>query len=359
MIEPRQTVREASRYAPPPEGRRGFVRLDFNENTLGPPCRILESDSDTVSMYPEYGSLTKAMAAHWHLNAENVLPTNGSDEAIATVAWTFIEPGRDTAVIARPNFPLIRHYLQIAGARLNEVPLNNDLQYDTAALETMMGQCPKLVFLASPDNPSGATIESGAVHTWCQRHTNTLFVIDEAYAEYSDSSVLPLVKTCRNLLVLRSFSKAWGIAGLRLGAILGDETLIEYLRRVRSPYSVNSYAVRYALELLANPESAANDACEALRRKRLLVAALREVNYTVHDCPSNFFLIRIDADAANWCEELRKRGILVRDRSQIPGLPGMVRVSVGSEEENARLLGVLRDLRQRSPEPSLLTREVS
>lgn len=215
------------------------------------------------------------------------------------------------------------------------------LGFDRERIETALDSGPQLAFFASPDNPTGAVLAVDVVRGWCERYPETLFVIDEAYAEYVGASVLPMVADFPNLIVLRSFSKAWGLAGLRLGVLLASPRLIDFMRRVRSPYSVNTVAVTAALQLLDRADDVLVAARDTMSRKRVLVEQVRRRGYRVHDGAANFFLIHVGCDVRGWCRFFRERGVLVRDRSAISGLAGMVRVSAGTDPENRVFLDAL------------------
>jgi len=338
VIEPRRSVREIRAYSPPLENRRGRVRLDFNENTAGTGWEAADLSAEEVAAYPEYGRFMGELSSAWGMSSERLLVTNGTGEAIHLIAFTFIEPGVDTALTSAPTFALIPHNLKLVGARLVEVPATADLGFDAGAIETALKGGVKLAIFASPDNPTGATVSSGDVRTWCEGFPDTLFVIDEAYAEYGEESVLPLTMEYSNLIVLRTFSKAWGMAGLRLGVVAGDPRLIEFLLRVRAPYSVNVAAMRAASFLLSRRSCVEAEASKLLSRRPGLLAQLERRGFATHAGGGNFFLMMAGLDAAPLAAFLRGEGILVRDQSARIGMSGIVRVTVGTEEENRRFL---------------------
>ncbi len=340
MIKARTAVENMSAYLPPLEGRRGLVRLDFNENTEGFPWASPGLPVELVATYPEYGQCERSLAEYWNLGTENILLTDGSDEGLLVVALTFIEPGTGRAVITRPTFALIRQYLQLAGAQLIEVPLTGSLEFDHDGIAAVL-EGTNIAFFASPDNPTGAVLDQDCVINWCRNWPDTLFVIDEAYAEYTGRTLVPLVRQLENLIVLRSFSKAWGMAGLRLGAATGSKRLIDYMRRVRSPYSVNSAAVTTVMNLLRRSGEIHAAARETMARKKWLTNEVQRRGYRVHSGAANFFLVGVGAGAQSWCDYCRRHGVLVRDRSSMPALSGMVRVSAGTDRENRIFLDAL------------------
>lgn len=336
MILPRKAVQAMQPYLPPLEGRRDRVRLDFNETTTGFPWAYDDAvPADVYTAYPEYGAFLARLAEVWGIPRERILLTNASDEGLFVIAFTFVEPDRDVAVTAAPTFALIPHSLRLVQSRLVEVPITDHFEFDVNAIDRVLTEGARLAMFASPDNPVGCALSVETVARWCRSHPDTLFAIDEAYAEYSGVSVLGLIDRFDNLLVTRTFSKAWGMAGLRLGVVIGQESLIEAMSRVRSPYSVNSYALTVATRLLANPQAVAVEARATMARKARVVAAVRARGLRVVEGRANFFMIDLGERAKDFCAFFRERGVLVRDRSSMFKLAGMVRVSIGSEREMA------------------------
>jgi histidinol-phosphate aminotransferase len=352
-ILPKRSVQKITAYSPPLEGRRSRIRLDFNENTVGFPSEALP-DMDTenaralLTMYPEYDELLKQLSKLFDLPVEQLLCTNGSDEALGIVPQTFLEPGEDRSLTMAPTFGLIPHHLHLADSDVIEVPYNHETHlYDIEPIEAELAKKPvKLAIFASPDNPVGAALPVEAVERWCAMFPKTLFLIDEAYAEYSGQTALPLVSRFNNLLVTRTFSKAWGLAGLRLGVIAGAQELIHYLKRVRSPYSVNTLAVQTCLNMLSKKDEVLAAAQKTMALKATVINQLQERGYHVTPGRANFFLLHVGPDSKNFAQFFRENGILLRDQSARPSLEGLVRVSVGTEAEMQRFIEVLDQLRK-------------
>jgi len=348
QISPRRSVQKITAYSPPLEGRRSRIRLDFNENTQGFPLIGLpdmpeEEARALLTLYPEYTEFLNQLSILLELPIDYLLCTNGSDEALAIIPQTFLEPKEDRALTMTPTFGLIPHQLHLAEADLTEIPYNPTTHlYDVEPIEAALAEKQvKVAVFASPDNPVGAALPIETIEHWCQRFPKTLFVIDEAYAEYAGQTALPLVQKYSNLLVTRTFSKAWGLAGLRLGIIAGNPELIHYLKRVRSPYSVNTLAVKAALNLLPQKEAVFKAAQETMQRKERVLKQIHERGYYVTPGRANFFLLHIGPDSNTFVNFFRENGILLRDQSSRPGLEGLVRISVGNDAEMNRFIDVL------------------
>ena len=347
-IHPRPAIEALTAYDAPLEGRQGKIRLDFNENTVGFPEACDGLPPDLLTAYPEYDAFYEALERWSGLSRPMLLPVNGSSEGLFLAPFVFIRPGQDSALISSPTFPVIAHMLHLTEANIDDVPRRPNLDYDIDALTDALARGPKLCILATPDNPTGAIIPQKALRRWLSDFPDTLFVIDEAYTEYTGTTILPWVREFENLLVLRSFSKAWGLAGARLGLIAGHPQLISWLRCAKSPYSVNAPAMRMASRLLAQSATVEASAQATMARKPAFIKTLRARGYTVVPGHAHFVLIYIGLLAQQFCSFCRERGVLVRDRSAYPSLEGFVRVNMGTEAEVETFLGVLHDFRQQA-----------
>lgn len=349
-ILPRKTVLGLRPYPAPNWSRYVQVRMDFNENTQGFPDAYPQNVPPyLVSAYPEYHEFIPRLAKYYSVQADSLMLTNGSDEAIMMVATTFIEPGAgDVAVLSKPCFIVMSHSLAFAGATLREVPVLDDMSFDKAGIEQALGEGAKVAMFATPENPTGKELDTDTIINWCRRFPNTLFVIDEAYGEYSGTSVIPYIREFENLMVMRTFSKAWGMAGLRLGLVFAQPYLIDYLNRVRSPFNVNAIAIQTAAKLLDKSKEVMDAVAAAMQRKRQLEHELARRGYRLVTGASNGFLIGFGINAAAFESFARDRGVLVRNRSDAvyPGnnpsrIWGYVRVSTGTNPENKQFLAVL------------------
>jgi histidinol-phosphate aminotransferase len=341
MIKPRKSVAVLEPYIPPLEGRRGRVRLDFNENTAPPEVFGGAVGSETVSVYPEYGPLIEKLEKFFRVEKGCVMPVAGSGEGLFLIAFTFIEPGRDKALTSKPTFALIPHTLRVVGSKLVEIGVTEGLDFDVAAIRKELDRGVKVAVFASPDNPTGARLSVKTMRTFAKKYPKTLFAVDEAYGEYAGESIIPLTRKYPNLLVLKTFSKAWGLAGLRIGVIIGNENLLREMRKVRSPYSVNAAAVHALAELLGRYGEIRKSAKSAVKRKKCLVAEVKFRGFKTHDGSGNFFLVAFGADSSALCNFARTRGVLVRDRSAMYRLSGFARITVGTAEENRRFIETL------------------
>jgi len=341
-IQPRAAVQNLHAYVPPLEGRRQKIRLDFNENTLGFPEHFPEIEATHLVTYPEYADLISQLAQYLNLDPNRLLLTNGSDEGLFVAAFTFLENG-DKALVNSPTFALIPHYMRLCGAKVTEVPVKDDLQPDLERIQAELHDT-KLAMFASPDNPTGGTLPLPTLEKWLRQFPDTMFVLDEAYFEYYGQTAIHW--SAPNLIVSRTFSKAWGLAGLRLGLLVADEQNIEWMRRVRSPYSVNAVAAKSLLRFLPHAHKVQLQADAAMQRKADTMEQLRQRGYQVHAGAANFFLLWAGPFAKLLSHYLSQHGVLTRDRSSLYKMGGSVRISVGSQPENAKLLEKIDEFHQ-------------
>lgn len=353
-ILPKRVVLELPFYDLPPGGRLDYTRLDFCENTEGYPKAYPQGmPADWASSYPEYPVLIEKLAATYGIACENVILTNGSDEGIMVVANTFIEPGEDTAIVSKPCFAVIPHSLKLAGANLVSVDVLPNLEFNIEGIEKALQNGAKLAFFATPENPTGSQIPADIIEGWCKEYPNTLIVIDEAYGEFSGTTVLPLIEKYNNLLILKTFSKAWAMAGLRLGCVFGQVQLIDYLKIVTPVFSVNNAAIWSALKLLDQCEEVKTYVSAVNARKQRLVQALEERQFEVVSGAGNAVLLSLGILAGKFCEFCREEKVLVRNRSKqvFPGdefdpMWGRIRISIGTDEEQEQFLAALDKFRK-------------
>jgi histidinol-phosphate aminotransferase len=328
--QPRPQVARMAPYQPPSEGRAGKLRLDFNENTSGASPAVVQAlqralDAESLTIYPEYSLARPKLAAHFGVAAEEILLTNGTDEAIQVLVNTFVNDG-DAVYIPEPTYAMYRFYSELAGARVREE----------------LTPATRLAFLANPNNPTGAWMEREACLAMLEQFPQTLFLFDEAYFEFSGITVLDCIGRFPNLFVSRTFSKAYGMAGLRMGCLFSCAANTRWMRKAQSPYSVNQLAVMAALAAIEDPEFTREYAKRAVESRARIEAALAGMNIKTHPSRGNFLLFEAGNRAVEIRDRLREAGVLVRDRSY--EVPGCVRVTCGEPEHADRFLRELQKI---------------
>lgn len=325
--------------------RRGVLRLHANESSWR---AAWDETEDGLNRYPDPrpAALVGALAALYGVAPAAVLATRGSDDAIDLLVRAFCRAGQDSVVVCPPTFGMYAVAARLQGAAVVEVPLTRSFGVDWRAIVAAAGPGTKLVFLCSPNNPTGTTVPRRTVESLCEAlRGHCVVVVDEAYLEFArGGGFAERLAAYPNLVLLRTLSKAWGLAGARVGALLADPELIAILRALAPPYPLPSLATEAALRRLQPAEIAAarRRTAGVVRRRELLAEALRALPAVRRVWPSegNFVLARFD-DAGAALAACEQAGVLVRDFSRQPRLAGCLRITVGTAAENRKLLAAL------------------
>ncbi len=323
--------------------------LDANENPLGHPAV-----GAAWARYPDphQRTLKAQLAARHGLDSAQVLVTNGSDEAIDLLIRAGCRPGTDAILTAPPTYGMYAVTAAAHAVEVRRVPLSlPDFQPDVAALLAATDGFVKLLFLTSPNNPTGNLLDAAKVEALLREFPGVV-VIDEAYHEFADTpSWATRLAEFPNLAVLQTLSKAWGLAGLRVGALFAAPALVALLGRLKPPYNVSGIGQELAARALADPAGATAAVAHVRRERTRLVAALtmNASVETVLPSDANFLLVRFRVEARALYEALLTRGVVVRDRSREPGCAGCLRISIGTVAENDLLLASLADYPPRPP----------
>ena len=320
----------------PPLGSRDALRLDFNENTLecSPKVReVLDGISaGSLTRYPEREPVEAIVAAHLGLHAGQVALTNGVDEAIHVLFETFLEAG-DELLLPVPTYTMYEVYASATDANVVPILAADDLQFPFERLLSAITPRTKIIAIANPNSPSGTVATRAQFQTLARCAPHAILLVDEAYFHFHGETVIDLIGAVPNLIVARTFSKAYGLAGLRLGVLAGPVELMRWIRRVLSPYSVNSLALaclRPALEDTAYLDWYVG---EVLAARADFEIAIDATGLRRWPSRANFILVDIGPQHAEFVRLMRVAGVLVRDRSSDPGCGGRVRITIGTREQ--------------------------
>ena len=314
------------------------VFLDANENSLGGP---LEED---FSRYPDplQTPLRQALASLKSVRPDQIFIGNGSDEAIDMLMRAFVEPGRDNVVLLPPTYGMYGVQANIHGAEIRRAPLHADFSPDADAVLSVSDVHSRLLFLCSPNNPTGQCLPDDFIEDMLQKFPG-LVVIDEAYGDFSGRpSWTTRLAEFPNLVVLQTLSKAWGLAGLRVGMAFSNAFIINALNKIKYPYNLNAMTIRLALQALQRPEAVQEKIQLLLSERRRLEQALPLLPCVEKVFPSdaNFLLVRVN-DAHEIYTYLCGKGIIVRNRTKEPHCLNCLRITVGTREENDLLVQAL------------------
>lgn len=346
MPEAREAVRRMAAYSPPTEGREDALRLDFNENTVGCSPAVIEFlkshlTAGALSIYPEYAAAKRELTDFFAVAHDQILFTNGTDEAIQVLVNTYINDG-DEVLLLRPSYAMYRFYAELAGAALREIDFPRDLSFPVDALLAAIRPETRAILIANPNNPTGSGIDAPEVERILKSTPDAAVLIDEAYFEFSGVTVLPRLAEYPNLFVSRTFSKVYGMAAMRFGCLFSQAANIRFLHKAQSPYSVNAVAALAARAAIRDQTYIRDFVCESLAAREMIYTGLRELGIHAFPSRANFILFDAGDRASAICDELRRGNVLVRNRSY--EIPGAVRVTAGTRAQAQKFLEELRSI---------------
>jgi histidinol-phosphate aminotransferase len=345
MLEAREAVRHLPTYHPPLGGREG-LRLDFNENTVGCSPRVMtrlhEITAEDIARYPEREPVEAMVASYFGIQPNEVLLTNGVDEAIHLLCETFLQPG-DEALVVVPTFAMYEISAAATGARVIAVPAGADFRFPTSELLSQVTARTRLIAIANPNNPTGSVAEPASLLEIAGRVPQAAILVDEAYFEFYGETLLGQWRNVPNLFVARTFSKAYGLAGFRIGVLTGNAEHMPLVSRVSSPYNVNGVALACLPAALGDQDYVRQYVSQVRSGRDELQQELGRWGIRYWPSQANFVLSTFGPLKAAFIQSMRARGILVRDRSRDYGCEGSVRITLGTTEQTARLLRALRE----------------
>ena len=342
---PRLRVLAMKEYHPP-LGNRDLLRLDFNENTLACSPRVREVlagiSTGALTRYPEREPVEAIVAQHLGLESAQVALTNGVDEAIHVLFEAFLEAG-DELLLPVPTYTMYEVYASATDAQIVAVQAAEDLQFPFERLAAAISPKTKIIAIASPNSPSGTVATRAQLLELARRAPHAVLLVDEAYFHFHGETVMDLVGKVPNLIVARTFSKAYGLAGLRLGLLAGPVELLRWVRRVLSPYSVNSLALACLPPALEDKTYLDWYVIEVLAARSEFETALDALHLRRWPSRANFILVDIGPKHEEFVRIMRAAGVLVRDRSNDPGCDGYVRITIGTREQMRAATAALKD----------------
>lgn len=327
------------------------IKLDANESPFNLPLTVRERLSQFIledpqlNLYPDTDSiqLRKALASHWSIDQEGIIIGTGSDQLIQVIANVFVGVG-DKVLYPVPSFGMYRDSCLIAGGTAVQYTLdpNSDYGYDSnKIIEAYEQEHPKIIYICNPNNPTGNLMAKEDVLTVVKHCKKSIVIVDEAYAEFCDTTVIPYVDQYENLLVLRTFSKAYGLAGIRCGYAISSSKLAQAVNLARPPYNISSLSQYTAQLTLEQKEEISENISYLVKEREWLASRLASIEgVTVYSSDANFLLVKIQSSVEVY-KKLCEKGIFVRSFGTAPLLTDCLRISVGTHEQNAVLLDEL------------------
>ena len=339
-------------------GLKRIIKLASNENTLGPSPQTLKALRDylpKIYLYPEDSCfyLKKELAKRLKVKMENLIMGNGSDEIMELIPKTFLNPGEEV-IYGRPSFLIYETVVRIMGGKPVPIPLK-DYTYDLKGILKAITKKTKIIFICNPNNPTGTMVNEEEIKVFLKKvPKNIIVVLDEAYKDYVERNDFPnsvkLLKKNKNIIILRTFAKIYGLAGLRIGYGIAREEVIDLLSKVRLPFNVNSLAQTAALASLKDKEQVKKTRRMNREEKRFLYNAFKSLGLEYIPTQTNFILINLSPACSGTrrsgkkiCQELLIKGIIIREMSAW-GLNNYIRVTIGREEENKRFIQALKKI---------------
>ena len=319
------------------EVNSNMVFLDANENPF----------NNGVNRYPDpqQNKVKQLLSAIKEVSTENILLGNGSDEVLDLVFRAFCEPTKDNVIILPPTYGMYAVLANINAIDTIEVQLTIDFQAKTQAILSTANQNSKILFLCSPNNPTGNNFDKNSVELLLKSF-NGIVVIDEAYIDFSEQETwLNRLEEFPNLVITQTMSKAYGMAGIRLGICYASKEIIQVLNSIKSPYNVNELTQQKAIERLSNLKEITTEIQQLNSQKKLLIKELKSIDFIekVYASDANFVLVKVD-NANKRYNQLIEKGIVVRNRTTQILCKNCLRFSIGTGEENKKLITVLKGI---------------
>jgi histidinol-phosphate aminotransferase len=336
-------------YSPPTAGRAGKLRLDFNENTVGCSPAVVRAlvsaiTQERLTIYPEYEATREALSAFFSMPQSQFLLTNGTDEAIQVLINTFVDDDEEVIVLT-PSYAMYRFYAEVAGAKVLNLPYRaGSLAFPLEELLSGVTPATRAILISNPNNPTGTGIGTETIETILKHAPRAAVLLDEAYYEFCGVTALPLIVRYRNLFVSRTFSKAYGLAGLRIGCLFSQEDNVKFLHKAQSPYSVNILAAVAARAGVGDPDFVRDFVRQAILARDLLYAGFEKRGIPFYASQGNFVLFNVGNASIAIRDGLSLRGVLVRDRSY--EIAGCVRVTAGTPAQVGRFFAALDEVRK-------------
>ena len=322
------------------------VMLDANENAIGSPTTLnIENHIEQLNRYPDPLQIAfkKRVSEIKGIPVEHIFAGNGSDEAIDVLIRIFCEPGVDNIITLPPTYGMYSVCAAINNVQVKEVPLTPDYQMDIQTIADTIDDNTKLIFICSPNNPTGNSITRQDIEI-ILNNFDGIVVIDEAYINYArQKTFASQMMDYPNLVVMQTLSKAWGLAALRLGLAFASKEIINLMNNVKYPYNINKATEQLALQGLKNVDQVNQWTQKTIEQRNWLENELTQLSIAekVYPSDANFLLVKVK-DTQNVFTYLQKQGIIVRNRNTTKGCEGCIRITVGTENENQQLIAALK-----------------
>lgn len=335
----------ASKGAELTDTQEEWLKLDWNEATIQPNPKLISDINNfcftnKLFNYPDVlaTELKKEISIYNSINIENIELFNGSDSALNTIFSVFID--NSNVLLFEPTYTQVKPFINLYGGKIISSEILNIFTSHDYNFEDINKA--DIVYIVNPNNPTGNLIPKSTILNLANENKNKLFIIDEAYYEFSNMTVVKEALNYDNIIVTRTFSKAFGLAGLRLGYIVANQKLLQLINKVRNSKDINSIAQVGALSSLKNVDYIKKYSDEIRQTKSYFIKQLRDLNYEVADSESNFVLIKVN-NSNNFINYLTNNKILIRDRSSLTNLKNCVRITIGNSTQMSKVINIIKE----------------
>lgn len=344
MLKARKCIREMAEYSALINYPNITLRLDMNENTTGCSPRVLARlrslDAQTLALYPSRDDGEKLVADSVGISPAQTLLTNGADEAIDILCRAYLEPDSEIIIVV-PTFTMYEVFARTQNARVVRIPTGPEFSFPMQQVIDAVTANTRVIVICNPNNPTGIPAERGSILKVIEAAPDAAILLDEAYFHFYGQTLMDQIGKIPNLFIARTFSKAYGLAGMRLGMIAGPEEQMSVLRRMASPFNVNAFAIECLAEALADRQFLDDYVAQVKASREWLNQELERMNFKCWPSQTNFVLCRFGKEKKTILEALRARGVALRDRADCEGC---VRISIGTQKEMERLIAELKQV---------------
>ena len=344
MLKARRCVCEMRAYHSPLCDPSIDLRLDMNESTTGCSPRVLAKmrslDAKLLALYPNREAGEKLVANFLGVKPEEILLTNGADEGIDLLCRAYLDCD-DELIIIVPAFPMYEIFAQTTGAKVIRVPAGDDFSFPVAKVLRAITARTRMIVITNPNNPTGVTVSREDILKVLQAATDSAVLLDEAYFDFYGQTLMDQVGRIPNLFIARTFSKAYGLAGVRLGVLAGAEGQMSVLRRMISPFNINVFAVECLAEALADREFVEAYVKQVCSTREWLRSELEQMSFQSWPSYTNFLLVNFGKLRPAVLESMAETGVALRNRSDCDGC---IRISIGTQNEMERVVATLKKI---------------
>ncbi len=347
IVQPKSTLQGSVKKLHLNSDRKDKIKLDLNENLMGCSLKVIEAlkkvTCDDISMYPEYNNFINKLASYLNLETNNLMITNGADEALRIIMDTYLDKN-DEIIIPIPTFYIFESYSEIIGANKKLVYYNDDLSFPIETIIANITKNTKMIAIVNPNNPTGTIVERNDIIRILEKAPNSIVLVDEAYFQFSNKSCKDLINSYENIIVVQTFSKGFGLAGVRLGYIISNENIIQNLKKIVLPYEVNGLSI-IAGSAAIDDLDFVNHYVNLVRDNRsYLLAELDKIGVRTYPSDANFIIANFGKNLNTIYNKLNQKNILVNNVSDLPLLNGCLRIAIGTKSQMETLLDEIRNV---------------